>query len=167
MRSTVKKSVGILFTVILQLAGEELAFNRWYPRSESHWWTRNPHTAGPSWRCRADRILWSRSAGCKSSGPISCASVRRRRRCSRESLEAVGGAPRRAPYSRHSCICDAWGGDKLNMKLFDCTWTLSKRKSYSYTRILYSSVVHKHLSQGPKVGPSSSLKGPIGIGPSV
>ena len=31
----------------------------------------------------------------------------------------------------------------------------------------YISVVHKHLPQGPKVGPSTSLKGPIGIGPSV
>ena len=48
-------------------------------------------------------------------------------------------------------------------------------KSYTYMYIvptyavccMYSSVVHKHLSQWPKVGPSSSLRGPIGIGPSV
>ena len=33
--------------------------------------------------------------------------------------------------------------------------------------MLFTSVVHKHLPQWPKVGPSSSLKGPIGIRPSV
>ena len=127
----IRKPFDLHVTILAGEPGEEWAFNRWYPRSADRClWTRTPHTAGPSWRCRADRIQVSRSAGCSSSGPPSRASVRRRRRCSRESREAVGGAPRRVPYI--VTIASA-----MHEKVSNWTWSyLSAREQWTNINII-------------------------------